>query len=112
MKKLFFVLVAGAALIALNGCCCNGRGCGPSGGCGPLCGSCRDCPDTCQSCEDCDCEPCDGGEWERGLCACGCGLRGAPVVDAGPPTAAVTYPYYTTRGPRDFLARNPQSIGP
>jgi hypothetical protein len=32
--------------------------------------------------------------------------------DAGPPTAAVTYPYYTNRGPRDFLARNPQSIGP
>jgi hypothetical protein len=31
---------------------------------------------------------------------------------AGPPTGAVTYPYYTTRGPRDFLARNPRSIGP
>ena len=31
---------------------------------------------------------------------------------AGPPTGAVAYPYYTTRGPRDFLARNPASIGP
>lgn len=31
---------------------------------------------------------------------------------AGPPTAGVTYPYYTNRGPRDFLARNPRSIGP
>jgi len=31
---------------------------------------------------------------------------------AGPPTGAVSYPYYTTRGPRDFLARNPRSIGP
>src|SRR3990172_5052584 len=31
---------------------------------------------------------------------------------AGPPTGATTYPYYTTRGPRDFLARNPRSIGP
>ncbi len=31
---------------------------------------------------------------------------------AGPPTGGVTYPYYTTRGPRDFLARNPRSIGP
>jgi hypothetical protein len=31
---------------------------------------------------------------------------------AGPPTGATTYPYYTTRGPRDYLARNPQSIGP
>ena len=26
---------------------------------------------------------------------------------AGPPTGAVAYPYYTTRGPRDFLARCP-----
>lgn len=31
---------------------------------------------------------------------------------AGPPTGAVAYPYYTTRGPRDFLAKNPPSIGP
>jgi len=30
----------------------------------------------------------------------------------GPPTGAVAYPYYTTRGPRDFLASNPPSIGP
>jgi hypothetical protein len=31
---------------------------------------------------------------------------------AGPPTGGVTYPYYTNRGPRDFLARNPRGIGP
>ena len=30
---------------------------------------------------------------------------------AGPPTAQVAYPYYTTRGPRDFLIDNPPSIG-
>lgn len=30
---------------------------------------------------------------------------------AGPPTAQVAYPYYTTRGPRDFLQNNPPSIG-
>jgi hypothetical protein len=24
----------------------------------------------------------------------------------------VAYPYYNLRGPRDFLERNPQSIGP
>ena len=30
----------------------------------------------------------------------------------GPPSAQVTYPYYTTRGPRDFLNPNPWSIGP
>jgi hypothetical protein len=28
------------------------------------------------------------------------------------PAAAVAYPYYTVRGPRDFLDRNPESIGP
>ena len=27
-------------------------------------------------------------------------------------TGAITYPYYTCRGPRDFLATNPRSIGP
>jgi hypothetical protein len=31
---------------------------------------------------------------------------------AGPPTGTVAYPYYTTRGPRDFLAKKPPSIGP
>lgn len=35
-----------------------------------------------------------------------------PAYMSGPPTAAVTYPYYTTRGPRDFLLDNPPSIGP
>ncbi len=35
-----------------------------------------------------------------------------PAAYAGPPTGAVAYPYYTTRGPRDFLADNPPSIGP
>jgi hypothetical protein len=29
----------------------------------------------------------------------------------GPPTGAYAYPYYTLRGPRDFLADNPPSIG-
>ena len=30
----------------------------------------------------------------------------------GPPAAQVTYPYYTTRGPRDFLLNAPPTIGP
>lgn len=30
---------------------------------------------------------------------------------AGPPSAAVAYPYYTVRAPRDFLLDNPPSIG-
>ena len=33
------------------------------------------------------------------------------VGPQGPPTAAVAYPYYTLRGPRDFLIDNPPSIG-
>ena len=36
----------------------------------------------------------------------------AYVGPAGPPTAAVTYPYYTTRGPRDFFLADPLTIGP
>lgn len=50
----------------------------------------------------------------------GCGLKKGPGIGqarnfngpAGPPTAAITYPYYTTRGPRDFLLDNPRTIGP
>jgi hypothetical protein len=34
------------------------------------------------------------------------------TTPAGPPTGTVAYPYYTTRGPRDFLAKKPPSIGP
>jgi hypothetical protein len=30
---------------------------------------------------------------------------------AGPPSGTVGYPYYTLRGPRDFLVDNPPSIG-
>lgn len=37
---------------------------------------------------------------------------GAQVAPSGPPTGTVAYPYYTTRGPRDFYSANPPSIGP
>ncbi len=36
---------------------------------------------------------------------------GAGVSPQGGMTPTVAYPYYTTRGPRDFLQRNPPSIG-
>ena len=29
----------------------------------------------------------------------------------GPATAQVAYPYYTTRGPRDYFTNNPPTIG-
>jgi hypothetical protein len=39
---------------------------------------------------------------------------GGPLgyYNGGPATPTVVYPYYTTRGPRDFLAANPRGIGP
>lgn len=33
------------------------------------------------------------------------------VGPPGPPVGSYAYPYYTLRGPRDFLAANPPSIG-
>jgi hypothetical protein len=33
------------------------------------------------------------------------------MPQAGPDTAAYAYPYYTTRGPRDYFMKNPPSIG-
>jgi hypothetical protein len=40
------------------------------------------------------------------------GEEASEAPAAGPATGAVTYPYYTIRGPRDFYAKNPRSIGP
>jgi hypothetical protein len=88
---------------------CEGGQCGPSG-CQP-------------GCEDCAAGNCKqrhvgrhGGlakhhlspEEKAALAASDYGATGP----AGPPSGAVAYPYYTTRGPRDFLAKNPPSIGP
>lgn len=42
----------------------------------------------------------------RGTC------RAARANDPVPPMAQITYPYYTVRGPRDFLQRVPTPIGP
>ena len=51
---------------------------------------------------------------DQGCAAGGGGYRGNAQTPAtpGPPTAQVTYPYYTLHGPRDFLDPNPRSIGP
>ena len=101
-------------------------------------GDCRDCEvGPCQ-----DCEPgCPDGRCQAGGCKdCPGGVCKVPhtgpygglakhhltpeeraalaasdygaITPAGPPTGAVAYPYYTTRGPRDFLAKRPPSIGP
>lgn len=47
-----------------------------------------------------------------GFCPHHVGYPEPPRFTPGPPTGQVAYPYYTVRGPRDFLQDNPPSIGP
>jgi hypothetical protein len=81
-------------------------------------GACQD--GACQECEGGVCHPRHAGRYgglakhhltpeERAALA---GSNYGASGPAGPPTGAVAYPYYTTRGPRDFLAKCPPSIGP
>jgi len=77
----------------------------------------------------CNCDGCSSGgacqclaeKVAGGFCACPAGhamcphaggYPEQPMFNPGPPTGQVAYPYYTTRGPRDFLMANPSSIGP
>ena len=79
----------------------------------------------CRSCNGCNspigCRPCPIG-WQRGGTDYGNHLRGGHFaghqayaadnqVGSGTPAPAAAYPYYTVRGPRDFFANNPPSIG-
>jgi hypothetical protein len=131
MRNTLFALVAAVCVAATSGCCgnhwwghsnsnCNNSGCGCDQGCG-YCGA---------NCGACGPGGCPGTYPSPGGCGCGCVSHNSdcsPVPDcaddraavnsqlggpAGPPTAQVTYPYYTVRGPRDFFANNPSSIGP
>jgi hypothetical protein len=65
------------------------------------------------------CDTCHGSGCQ------GCGILGGgglaghfaahhcdPGTVSGPPAAQVAYPYYTVRGPRDFLLDNPPPLGP
>ncbi len=115
MKRIMFAMLAVTALAASSGCCCLERwwcrpwgcnsGCGGGGWAG---GGCND---------GCGCNDggCGGGGCGPGGCHAARPPRnsgGQDVFADGPPSGQVAYPYYTNRGPRDFLARNPQSIGP
>jgi hypothetical protein len=76
---------------------------------------------------DCNaCVECGGGGHigDAGCTQCAAGdsgLLGHPLhhhgppetlgQQGGPPTGTATYPYYTTRGPRDFLQKNPPGLG-
>jgi hypothetical protein len=116
MKRPLFFLLAVTALAALIGCahdhvCSSPQ---PGGVTSLLPGSCAASPETCDGCGVAGrcrllagmrlCDRCSGGSGLHG--------RRDGTFTPGPPAGAVTYPYYTVRGPRDFLARDPRPIGP
>lgn len=105
MKRAILALAALAVLMCETGChrnlARNGGGC-----------------EGCQQCRTC------GRVFSGGLHGSDgrfCGIHGQAHHGAygnvddggqpGPTTAQVGYPYYTLRGPRDFLLDNPPSIG-
>jgi hypothetical protein len=140
MKRAIFAMLAVAVLATSSGCCCFERlfCCGWGGCCGyGHEGPCGSCDGGCYDCGMAGGTVTEGGYAEGGYGPGGPGgaatarrqpkhhpAAGHPLVHqrrnaggeyefaAGPPTGAVTYPYYTTRGPRDYLAKNPRGIGP
>jgi hypothetical protein len=96
MKRTIFVLLSAMALAVTTGCLhrqarhggCASEGCAVEG-CAvePSCAAVAPAQPQCeQACED--------------------------PQPAPPQVGTVAYPYYNLRGPRDFLDRNPRSIGP
>ena len=90
MKRTVFSLLAVGFLILAVGCA-NEQGRHPLFGC------------LGNHCDKARAENDEGAEYPG---------QGGQQAAAGQATGAVAYPYYTTRGPRDFLAKNPPSIGP
>jgi hypothetical protein len=103
-------------------CNSNGWGCNgyrhPNGyvdnrGC--ICGN-GQCAPGMQHCGRCGHNYCCSGPAPGCSCCpcCGCGPSGDQNYNfnPGPPVAQTAYPYYTLRGPRDYLLGNPPSIGP
>ncbi len=123
MKRAIFSVLTAVVLAGLTGCITQ-HGRRPWDCMG---GSCAQAPENCQSCngsgQSCV-DPNQNGDDPGQADPCrACGGRGCRLcrdrcrdktcyVDSGPPAATITYPYYTIRGPRDFLAKNPPSIGP
>jgi hypothetical protein len=115
MRQALFAITVVTLVVGLSGCSAHRRGFT-----GLMPGSCHDAPGNCASCGDTGCGGCakagcntcatDCGPCKRcrsGILAKHCGCR-----QAGPPMVAAPYPYYTLRGPRDFLVDNPPTIGP
>ena len=106
MKRMMFALLIATMVGTSSGCCildrlfcrpCAGGACGAGGGGGHGGGGCS------------TCGPILGHGRHAGG---GHGGGGGEDMYAGQGMGATAYPYYTTRGPRDFLAKNPRSIGP
>ena len=136
MKRGLLVMVAALLMTAGSGCSGlkHGRqGCsaGCSGGCNQ-CGQSDPAHGVAINAHgECQCSDCRGNGHRFGAAHGGGGVlaggggsgdpnqlgreyRASRRIQgpAGPPTAQVAYPYYTIRGPRDFLSANPPSIGP
>jgi hypothetical protein len=107
MKRIYFALAAAGLLVYLAGCCAAGHcpcSCGGSG-----------CSDNCAQSAQAG-PPADGffsAYHGQGLQRPAEAQDQGQGQDAGAAAAgAITYPYYTNRGPRDYFDRNPASIGP
>ncbi len=90
-----------------DGCCDASCGCSDSC-CGEGCGS------GCSSCGGAGCGLCQRmvGRVANGFCPHAAGYPEMYNFTPSPPVGQTAYPYYTVRGPRDFLQSNPPSIGP
>ncbi|MEX0937442.1 MAG: hypothetical protein WDZ59_06245 [Pirellulales bacterium] len=113
MRRASYAMAVLVAMIGGTGCC-------------PLkhylvhggdCGACVDCGGGAHL-GGAGCTECAGGL----AGAHGDGSGGHPLLhhhgppatlgqQGGPPSGTVSYPYYTTRGPRDFLQKNPPGLG-
>lgn len=105
MKRAIFSVLAVVVLVGLTGCVTQqAKRSAYTNGSGSQVADGENCPDPgralgCRACGGLGCRLCNGG-------------RGVGGADPGPATGVIDYPYYTNRGPRDFLAKNPASIGP
>jgi hypothetical protein len=134
MRNLVFVALLATAALSMGcngihkrhggGCpggACGGGGC-PDGACGQYAGGPHG-----GGCPDGNCGGYGGHGGHGGILGHGGpggpggqhGMHGVPhhfsreyAGPPGPPSAQVAYPYYTTRGPRDYFANEPMSIGP
>lgn len=118
MRQALFLIAVSAAILGLTtGCASDKMQCTTCGT-----GSC----DLNQS----ECKTCKTGAMDRRVgdgrpllrrdrqgrfCPPGrpCDM-GGPQQPSGPPSGAITYPYYTLKGPRDFLSssNNTRPVGP